>query len=895
MSDPKGRAAVTPSDLAVHGAFVRALAASLVSDPNLADDVAQETWASALEKAPPARAAMRSWLAAVARNAARKIFRGDSRRARREALAARAERLPSAADAAALASALRGVVEAVLALDEPYRSTVLFRYYEDLSVKEIAERAGAPVATVESRLRRALERLRERLDRESGGDRDAWRASLGALAGLPRVAPLPFAWPLAIGSVAAAGAAMVAWAALDGGAPERPRPAPLAATAPSSGANAAARGSAPSAPAIEPTGIDATPPGGEGSSDESAALSSPLLEGLVVDPAGAPVAGATIWARVLFEIVPIAESDAEGRFRIPRPADAYSLHARAAGFAPSLAREIEDYDGSPTGPILFRLPGPGATVTGLVTDASGSAIPFADVRVGAVETVVLSDPFDRGSRAPAIVVGTDADGRFRAEDVELGTLTAEASAPGYAPTEGYVATAAGETASLELRLDRGAILAGVLRDESGAPIPNGHVCLVSPDPGTRLVRCATGEDGSFRLDRMEPGSLAFHAADAAGERHANMTIEIGRGGEATWNPVLAFSDGISGRVVDEDGRPLSGLFVYYTVPDRLDVWHGFTKTGDDGAFFIGCSPQIEGQLAVFEVDLGFFQFAPPLAVDLEARPGDDDVTLRVAHSRGPRSFVEGTLLSPGGEPMSDMRLILRSGDRTDFQVGSLEPVTGRFRIGPLRPGTYRLTVATRLFGQHRVGDFEVAPGESLDLGTVRLDPPGALETTVRWVGSPPRGSLEFRFDSAPERDLAMTTPDSFPSPLPLAAGSYRLAVRGSHVRPAEFPIEIRSGEATALEIPLVPATRRRLRFVTEEDAAPLGSVRVVVRRFGESIVLYDHTFVFDAGAEPVAEIDVDPALFELEATSETGLRGTLHGNWLSPSPDGAVLPVQMKR
>jgi RNA polymerase sigma factor (sigma-70 family) len=52
------------------------------------------------------------------------------------------------------------VARGVLELDEPFRSTVLLRYYEGLSSAEIARRLSIPAATVRARLKTGLDRLR---------------------------------------------------------------------------------------------------------------------------------------------------------------------------------------------------------------------------------------------------------------------------------------------------------------------------------------------------------------------------------------------------------------------------------------------------------------------------------------------------------------------------------------------------------------------------------------------------------------------------------------------------------------------------------------------------------------------------------------------------------------
>jgi hypothetical protein len=93
-------------------------------------------------------------------------------------VAARHEAQSDASEPLVQRETLRRVFDAVLALEQPYQETVLLRYYQGLTPGEIAARTDVPIATVRGRLQRALEQLRERLDRASGGDRDAWSRCL---------------------------------------------------------------------------------------------------------------------------------------------------------------------------------------------------------------------------------------------------------------------------------------------------------------------------------------------------------------------------------------------------------------------------------------------------------------------------------------------------------------------------------------------------------------------------------------------------------------------------------------------------------------------------------------------------------------------------------------------
>ncbi len=178
--------AMTPNDssfdpraLLTEIAWVRRLARSLLpSDVHVADDVAQDACLAALEHRPDSRHPLAGWLAEVTRNLVRQKKRGESRRGTREERASRDEALPSTLDVVEQLAVHRELVDAVMQLDEPYRTTIVRRYFEELSPTAIAKREGVPVATVKTRLARGLDRLRVRLDREHGGDGRSWLLAL---------------------------------------------------------------------------------------------------------------------------------------------------------------------------------------------------------------------------------------------------------------------------------------------------------------------------------------------------------------------------------------------------------------------------------------------------------------------------------------------------------------------------------------------------------------------------------------------------------------------------------------------------------------------------------------------------------------------------------------------
>src|SRR5262245_196098 len=131
MSPPSPRSS-SPEALLAHRQWVRELARRLVADESAADDLEQQTWLAALRTPPVDRGSPRAWLGTVLRSWLQKSRRSEQRRLRRERASARREVTLSTAAIVAEADAHRRVVQAVFGLDEPLKTTVLLRFFEDL-------------------------------------------------------------------------------------------------------------------------------------------------------------------------------------------------------------------------------------------------------------------------------------------------------------------------------------------------------------------------------------------------------------------------------------------------------------------------------------------------------------------------------------------------------------------------------------------------------------------------------------------------------------------------------------------------------------------------------------------------------------------------------------------
>lgn len=174
-------------EVLAHAGWVRALARQLLADEHRAEDAAQEAMRVALERRPRSGPGLKAWLGRVVRNVAFNQRREEARRFQREQRVAGAQEQrrhdPESRDLSAWAEQMQAIVAAVEGLEEPFRQTLKLRYFEELSPTEIAQHLGVPAATVRTRLKRGLERLRVQLRATWGEDR-----YLGCLiAVLPRI------------------------------------------------------------------------------------------------------------------------------------------------------------------------------------------------------------------------------------------------------------------------------------------------------------------------------------------------------------------------------------------------------------------------------------------------------------------------------------------------------------------------------------------------------------------------------------------------------------------------------------------------------------------------------------------------------------------------------------
>lgn len=384
--------------------FLERLAASLTFGSEDPDDVVQQTWLAALSHPPREEGTSRAWLAVVLRNVLLQSRRSRLRRAAREMVAARPEATSPADEVRRREESRARVVQAVLALAEPYRTAVLLRYFEELPPRKIATRLDVPVATVKSRIARGLRQLRATLDEEFGGDRRSWAFALLPLAGIRGSGAsggiAAATTKLAAGLVAASVLVAVGVTLFGRQSPPALSPEDVFLESPF------VRLEPPVSPADD---IEL----GNGSRSTGGNPADPIgrpRKGRVVDRRGRGVSG----AMALIAVDPLSpvhaeECDADGRFTIPR------------GGTPGvqwICACKQDVGASPWVPsrkgardVVLEL-APAGIVSGVVAHPeTGEVVPLATVRIKLGWDWYQSEYRTR----------TDAEGRYRVSGVPLGT------------------------------------------------------------------------------------------------------------------------------------------------------------------------------------------------------------------------------------------------------------------------------------------------------------------------------------------------------------------------------------------------------------------------------------------------------------------------------------------
>ena len=595
---------IDPAELLDDSRWIQRIARGLTGDTAAADDAVQETWIAALRKRPRRGVSLRPWLRGALRKTVLEKRREEAGRDRRQRACARPEATPSTAELVERAELQRLIADEVVALAEPYRTTILLRYFEGLSAAEIARRRGLPAATVRSHLARGLERLRQRLDEQHRGDRALWCAVLlklphpsnsaptagvgaGLLAGTVAMKTL---WQVLGVVVVAVSIGIGLWLSRgrDGIDPE-------AGLSPESGEVLALEepGEEPPpelSPRPEAGRVEAAPPTEVAPAAEAVAVVTDFharVEARLVDEEGRGIGGAFL--RVADghgrrrDLAWLAQgfSDSRGEVSvlvpIPESERSVAIVVGGSGFAVNYsgARLVHD-ETTHLGDLVL---GPGGVVTGRVEDHLGVPVAGAIVEASDPHEQLRSDPAELRRVGPVSIVkeavcATDDAGRFRLEGVAVGSRNVWAGASGRAWVSAgpFEIESGAEIEDVVLVLEELAQedrIAGVVLSPDGAPVSNARLdsfFFFGGGGGNRSFQADSEGRFSLVLTKRVPHQLmAFDPEDRwsavdVPDVQPGTTDCVLRFREAEWIDVI---------VLTEEGEPVERFALTATTGQSL--------------------------------------------------------------------------------------------------------------------------------------------------------------------------------------------------------------------------------------------------------------------------------------------------------------------------------------
>ncbi len=856
-------------------ASLRRLARGLLYDRDRAEDVVQEAWLAALRSGPRG-ARLGGWMREAVRRIARSAGREESRRSTRERRAARPEALASAADAAARIEILRGLLDAVDALEEPYRTAIVLRFFDELPPREIARRLGVPVNTARTHVRRGLERLRQRLDGERGRNRQGFLAALAPFAGrMPWLSahgsPLLLSkWSgallvknkvaLAVGVVLVLGLSWFVLRSLSGDG-ERPREVASELQTPWNGPASVAgeRSEQELAPhawgaplAREPARAPAT-----------AADATWIVRGHALREEGEPFPGVRLVGRVHAGPRAAGTPLLEQRFHADENGDfAWAIAPPAELVLVSVEPEAEGHLNRPTQDVF--LPGDPAPQSWTVTTRALDCLIRGSVRAPDGRPVAGARVQER-DRMQAQETSTDADGRYALAVCAGGERELRVSAAGFAQESIVVdASRPGETQAPDLVLAEELRVRGHVFDEDGAPVAE---AVVEPSHPFELVSTTTDASGAFELGTLDPGA-------------EHLAVTARKEGFVTAREELPPDD----RTSELELRLVRGVRVTGTVlgPEREPVWGAWVSVGywndppidaysdRDGRFLLEhVSP---GGRDLWLWRAGYAQTRVDVEIPADAATFEVELQLEEPH------FLGGVVLDELGAPLSWAWVYVdepfhRGPDRiAGFHTHA--GADGRFRfdglpdidvvVGALAPDRARLEQEVTELDRD---DLVLQPARAAGLAGRVVDAESGVPITafsVR-VGFPPpqyQARAVDGFSADWSRGVSFTD----------AAGEWRLdwevepdkvaslTVEAPGYAPSTVDVATTAVDAdpSALVVRMVRGTLVRGRVVEKASGAPVAGARV--RRFTARVPLRS----LEHSDEPLFEATTDAAgRFEL--------------------------------
>lgn len=427
---------------------------------------------------------------------------------------------------------------------------------------------------------------------------------------------------------------------------------------------------------------------------------------VVVDELGAPVPNATVRLSsdtAERDAYPVAITGGDGTAALIGVDKGRCVSCEATGFIVSRCYPVSLVD--PQRRLVVRLRSGAARVHGRVVDcASGRPLSGVAVRIGSMAKSPSIADLDASGRflpaPPPQKTVTDENGEFDATGLPHGSVDVNVQKAGYVG----VGTVCQTDKEAVICLSPGPALKGVVTDGDGTPVVD---VLVELGHFGDADYCFAYTDvaGGFSVADATRGEHAFTARDRIG-RGASGTVRVP---SMEKQLVIMLSDVgvVRGRLTSHIGSPLVGWEVYWTseVPANQAYRRPRAQavTDSDGSFGFSRGAMAGGWIVMQPRESG--ALFPSVSRYMEAEATHIDIQTEADEE--PFGYILVDRISTSGEAVGGT---IRVGEeRSQLTTTVTLDAGGPFRIGPLRPGRYRVEccAGTEIW---RAADCEIMRG-----------------------------------------------------------------------------------------------------------------------------------------------------------------------------------------
>lgn len=405
------------------------------------------------------------------------------------------------------------------------------------------------------------------------------------------------------------------------------------------------------------------------------------LTGTVVDAQGQPVEGARValltGSRDRLRPLASTMSDRAGAFSIAaaQPGE-HHLAVQANGYRAWLQPLTVEAGSSQ--PVEIRL-SRGAALSGRIVSERGEPIEGAGISLEAEETA--------GLIAPGTV--SDADGAYRLEGLLDGPQQVRVLHPDYLPVNRQVQLQ--EDAVQNFTLKAGAALAGQVVDEKGDPVSGATVRVQAETEPISVPERWSNAEGRFRVPGLAPARYSV-LVELEGYAPAELSaIEVGRGRP---DLLVRLTRGATlfGQIHGVPAEERARLQVWASGPTLVQKAGTVDPEGRYRIESLGAGPW---RISARAEGLGRETSAP-----LNLAPEQREAFLDLEFANG---YALTGVVTRDGNAVEGALVSVHGLD----SAGAVTGPQGRFRIGPLTPGTYQVVVLDRASGTSRAWNFNL--------------------------------------------------------------------------------------------------------------------------------------------------------------------------------------------